>query len=290
MREARRKDNQARRGEDVMKTKGKFLKELGLALSLIVVICATAVAAEPKYDESTPLDTLQSAADKGDTEAMLVYGMRLMEGEGVEVSADEGQAWLQKAADAGDAQAWYAFGVVYLNGIGVEVDIDKALGYLRKGAEAGDADCQTSLGMIYQAGDRIPSGVKVDGAEALKWYRMAAEQDHTEAIWHIAGMLARGIGVEQDNEEAVVWLRRGAELGSGDCMWGLGRCYLKGHGIEADSVMAYALMSACLEGIHFPEQKKAIAAKRDELREALTAEQLDQAEPITEKWKAKIKN
>jgi TPR repeat protein len=220
---------------------------------------------------------------------MVVYGMRLMMGEGIEANTTEGLNWLQKASDAGDAQAWYALGVVYLNGIGVEFDFDKALGYLRKGAEAGDADCQTSMGMIYQAGDKIPGGVKADGAEAVKWYRMAAEQDHTEAIWHLAGMLARGIGVEQNENEALVWLRRGANLGSGDCMWGLGQSYLKGLGVEVDSVMAYALMSACLDGIHFPEQKKAIMAKRDELGKALTENQLTKAEPIIEEWKGKVK-
>lgn len=272
-----------------MKTKGKFLKDLGLALSLIVVICATAVAGEQKYDESTPIETLQAAANENDSEAMLVYGMRLMQGEGIEANATEGLAWLQKASDAGETQAWYALGVVYMNAIGVDTDFDKALGYLRKGAEAGDADCQTSLGMIYQAGDKIPSGVEADGAEAVKWYRMAAEQDHTEAIWHLAGMLARGIGVEQNDEEALVWLSRGAELGSGDCIWGLGRSYLKGLGTKVDSVMAYALMTACLDGIQFPDQKKGIMSKRDELGKALTAEQLAQAEPIIKEWKEKVK-
>jgi TPR repeat protein len=273
-----------------MKTKGKFLKDLGLALSLVAVMCATAIAGEQKYDESTPMEELKAASNSGDAEAMVIYGMRLLQAKGEDANVVEGLDWLKKATEAGEAQAWYILGVVYANQMGVKVDFDKAIDYWRKGAEAGDADCQTSLGMIYQAGDRIPSGIEADPAEAAKWYRMAAEQDHTEAIWHLAGILARGVGVEQNNEEAIIWLHRGAELGSGDCIWGLSRSYLSGQGVEVDSVKAYALMSACLEGIHFPEQKKAIAAKRDELSKALTAEQLAQAEPITEKWKAKIKN
>lgn len=272
-----------------MMVKSKTLMGLVFVLSILTAMCACVIAGEEKYDESTLLETLQAAADEGDTEAMVVYGMRLMQGEGIEANATEGLAWLQKAADAGDTQAWYAFGVVYLNGIGVKPDFDKALGFMRKGGEAGDADCQVSMGMIYQAGEQIPGGSKADPAKAVKWYRMAAEQDNTEGIWHFAGMLARGIGVEQNDKEALVWLRRGAELGSGDCMWGLGRSYLKGLGVEVDSIMAYALMSACLDGIHFPEQKQAITAKRDELGKALTAEQLAQAEPIIKEWKGKLK-
>jgi len=262
-----------------MKTKGKFLKTLALALSLIAIMCVTVVAGEQKYDEATPLAEVQTAANEGNTEAMIVYGMRLMQGEGVDANTTEGLEWINKAADAGDTQAWYVLGVIYANEMGVELDF----------AKAGDADCQTSMGMLYEAGDKIPSGVKADGAEAAKWYQMAAEQDYTEAIWHLAKILGRGIGVEQNDEEALVWFRRGAELGNGDCMWGLGRSYLKGVAVEVDSIMAYALWTACLDGIKFPQQKKAIESQRDELGKALTAEQLAQAEPIVREWKNKIR-
>ena len=271
-----------------MNTNGKLLKGFCITLSLIVVMCATAVADGQKYDESTPLTEVQEAANKGNTEAMLVYGMRLMQGEGVDANTTEGLEWINKAVDAGDTQAWYLLGIIYANEMGVELDFAKAIEYWRKGAEAGDTDCQTSMGMLYEAGDKIPSGFKADGAEAAKWYQMAAEQDHTEAIWHLAKILGRGIGVEQNDEEALVWFRRGADLGNGDCMWGLGRSYLKGVAVEVDSVMAYALWTACLDGIKFPQQKKAIESQQDELGKALTAEQLAQAEPIIKKWKGKV--
>ena len=272
-----------------MKKEYGSLVTLALALLLVLTLSMTAVSDGEKYDESTPLKTLRAAADKGDTEAMLVYGMRLMNGEGVEVNAKEGLDWLQKAADAGDAHAWYALGVVYANNLGVETDFPKAVSYFRTGAEAGDAECQVSMGMLYEAGDKIPSGVEADGAEASRWYRMAAEKDNTEAIWHLAKILGRGIGVEQNDKEALFWLRRGTDLGNADCIWGLGRCYLKGVAVEVDSVMAYALWTACLDGINFPEQKKAITSQCDDLGKALTAEQLARAEPIIDEWKGKVK-
>jgi len=271
-----------------MKTKGSFVKILGLALSVIAMMCAVAVADEQKYDESTPLAEVQAAAHEGNTEAMIVYGMRLMQGEDLEANATAGLEWINKAADAGDTQANYALGVAYLNGIGVEPDVNKAIEYLRTGAAANNVECQISLGMIYEAGDRIPGGVNADGEEAVKWYRMAAEQDSPEAIWHLAKILGRGIGVEQNDEKALVWFRRGAELGNADCMWGLGRCYLKGTAVEVDSVMAYALWAACLDGIRFPQQKKAIESELDELGKALNAEQLAQAKPIIKEWKEKV--
>jgi TPR repeat protein len=103
--------------------------------------------------------------------------------------------------------------------------------------------------------------------------------------------LGRGIGVEQNDEEALVRFRRGAELGSADCMWGLGCSYLKGVAVEVDSVMAYALWTACLDGIKSPQQKKAVESQRDELGKALTTEQLALAKQLSRggrgKWKSK---
>jgi TPR repeat protein len=273
-----------------MKTSSRFLNGLGLALSLVVVMCATAVAGEQTYDESTPMEELKAASTSGDAEAMVVYGMRLLQGEGDDANVTEGLGWLQRASNAGETQAWYALGVVYANEMGVDCDFDKAITYWRKGAEAGDADCQTSMGMVYQAGDRIPSGIEADPSEAAKWYRMAAEQDHTEAIQHLAVMYGGRMGLEKNEEEALRWYRKGAKLGNADCIWGLGRCYLRGRGVEVDSVMAYSLCFASLDGVEHPEQKKAMTARCDEMGKALTAEQLKQAKPIIQEWKNKLVN
>ena len=181
-----------------MKIRNDLLGTLLLVIAIVVAMCATVVADEQKFDASTPLEELKAAASGGDAEAMLEYGTRLVQGQGVDTNTTGGLDWLQKAADAGNAQAWYAIGFVYSNGVGVELDLPGSIKYYRKGAEAGDADCQTGMGMLYEAGDKIPSGVQADGVEAAKWYQMAAEQDHTEAIWHLAKILGRGIGVEQN--------------------------------------------------------------------------------------------
>jgi TPR repeat protein len=277
-------------GEDAMKIKSYSPMGLAFTLSLVLVMCMTAVADEQEYDASTPLAELKAAASGGDAGAMLEYGTRLVQSQGIDANTAEGLDWLQKAADAGNAQAWYAIGFVYSNGVGVEMDLPGAIKYFRKGAVAGDADCQTSMGMVYQAGDKIPSGIEADPAEAAKWYRLAADQDHTEAIQHLAMMNAAGMGIEKNEEEAARLFRKGAELGNADCIWGFGRCYLKGSGVIADSVMAYALYSASLDGVEHPEQKKAMTAKRDELGKALTSEQIKRAEPIIQEWKDRFRN
>lgn len=272
----------------MMKVRGVSAKRFAFALLLAVVMCVAVVAGEQKFDESTPLDELKVAASGGDADAMLGYGSRLIQGQGVDTNTTEGLNWIQKAADAGNAQAWYVLGVVYSNGIGVELDMPKSIEYYRKGAEVGDADCQVAMGMIYQAGERIPGGVATDPAEAVKWYGMAADQGQLEGIYHLATMNARGQGIEKNEKEGVKLYRKGAELGSADCVLALGRCYLQGIGVEVDSVMAYALFSASLDGIEYPQQKEAMTAKSDELGKALTEEQLAKAKPIIEEWKGKL--
>jgi TPR repeat protein len=196
---------------------------------------------------------------------------------------------LQKAADAGKNQAWYELGFVYANGAGVKVDLKEALKYFRKGAEAGNSDCQTSMGMAYQAGDKIPSGLTADPAEAIKWYRMAAAQNHTEAIQHLAMLYTMGQGVKADAAEAAKLFRQGADLGNADCVWGLGQCYLSGKGVPQDTVMGYALFSASLDGVGNPQQKQAMTERRDQLGKALTPAQLAKAEPVIKEWEAKLR-
>ena len=51
-------------------------------------------------------------------------------------------------------------------------DYKEAVRYYRMAAEQGDADSQYFLGRIYQEGQ----GVDQDYEEALRWFRMAAEQ------------------------------------------------------------------------------------------------------------------
>ena len=48
-------------------------------------------------------------------------------------------------------------------------------------AEKGDAKAQTLLGIFYQDGDGVPK----DDAEAVKWYRKAADQGHALAQYFL---------------------------------------------------------------------------------------------------------
>ncbi len=71
----------------------------------------------------------------------------------------------------------FLLGYLYENGKGVPQDYKEAVKRYRLAAEQGLAEAQNDLGYMYKEGQ----GVTQDYKEALKWYRLAAEQGHAEA-------------------------------------------------------------------------------------------------------------
>ena len=66
---------------------------------------------------------------------------------------------------------------MYDNGNGVPEDDAEAVRWYRLAAEQRLAAAQFNLGLMYEHGN----GVREDDAEAVRWYRLAAEQGHAAA-------------------------------------------------------------------------------------------------------------
>ena len=64
-------------------------------------------------------------------------------------------------------------------------------------------------GWMYATGRGVPQ----DDAEAVRWYRLAAEQGDAYAQYNLGLMYRKGEGVPQDDAEAVRWYRLAAEQG-----------------------------------------------------------------------------
>jgi TPR repeat protein len=62
-------------------------------------------------------------------------------------------------------------GLMYLNGFGVETNFAEAVNWFRKAAEATNSSGQIHLGWMYEHG----WGVEQDYTEAVKLYRKAAK-------------------------------------------------------------------------------------------------------------------
>ena len=57
-------------------------------------------------------------------------------------------------------------------------------------------------------------GVRQDDAQAVQWYRKAAEQGIAKAQFNLGFMYNNGQGVRQDYMQAVHWYRKAAEQGN----------------------------------------------------------------------------
>ena len=101
-----------------------------------------------------------------------------------------------------------ALGVFYARGRGgLAQDEAEAVRWYRRAADAGDATAQNNLGIMYLDG----RGVARDEGAALRWFRRSADQRYAGAEVNLGRLYAAGRGVTRDDAEAV--LRRVGPVG-----------------------------------------------------------------------------
>jgi TPR repeat protein len=131
---------------------------------------------------------------------------------GYSVAEDEarGLALGRESAAAGSCFGQYVVGACYRLGYGgVAKHHAEAVRLYRLAAEQGHADAQTSLGYMFHTGQ----GVAQDYAEAVRLYRLAAAQGHAVAQFNMGIMFENGEGVAHDRAEAIRWYRLAAAQG-----------------------------------------------------------------------------
>lgn len=174
----------------------------------------------------------------------------------------EGLKSLFERAQKGDRECQYLLGIAFLNGEGVTQDISEAFRWIlraaeggyhkaqfdvaqldhnagnnleavkwyRLAAEQGNADAQFALGILHSFGQCVPK----DSTEAVKWYRMAAEQGHPTAQNNLGVCYDHGDGVPEDKTEAVKWYRSAAENGDADAQFNIALLCYRGEGVAED--------------------------------------------------------
>src|SRR5947209_13490604 len=98
---------------------------------------------------------------------------------------------------------------------------------LIEAAQAGNARAQKKLGDLCRIGDKL---TKQDYVEAVRWYRLSAEQGNAEAQNDLGVMYLDGM--REDAAKAAKWYRKAAEQGLAIAAFNLACRYLKGDGVE----------------------------------------------------------
>jgi hypothetical protein len=132
-------------------------------------------------------------------------------------------SWAWLSKPPTTAKAQYELGKKYYYGNGVKKDVAEAVRWYRKAADQGDATAQSALGDAYMEGN----GVQSDWPEAVKWFRKAADQGDAKAQYDLGLLYRTGTGVQQDDAQAIVWYQKAAAQGYEDAKEPLSRLLAK---------------------------------------------------------------
>ena len=137
-------------------------------------------------------------ANLGSSEMQYKMGTICSEGDQKEQkSADE---WFRKAAKNGNVKAQYTLAMRTTNE-------EERIALLKAAADQGSVEAQYELGAAYFRGGHY--------AEAVEYYRKAADTEMPKAQHALAGCLARGDGVAKDTGKAKELYRKAAAQGYG---------------------------------------------------------------------------
>ena len=182
--------------------------------------------------------TVSAATDSADW--LYQEGEKYYYGRGVRRDYSEAANCYRKSAALGNADAEYSLGYMHYFGQGVRQDKEEALRWYRLAAAHGNAKAMEKLFQLqsvsgsdprsstvygttgavtaaafYEMGEKYyyGHGVRLDYAEAAKWYRKAAEQGSADAKYSLGHMYQFGQGVRQSSRDAANWLLKAAAQG-----------------------------------------------------------------------------
>ena len=182
-----------------------------------------------EQNPSAAVEWFRKSAGQNCAIAFFELGVCYENGEGVEQDLNEAEAWYKKALDAGigeeaqaaldrveqrKAEATPEAKALELYKQAIELfdrqdkDVECAE-LLRQSAELGYVWAQLFYGRFLCKG----IGTALAPAEAVEWFRKAADQNCHEAFYELGVCYENGEGVEQDFDKAIEWYRKAADGG-----------------------------------------------------------------------------
>jgi TPR repeat protein len=119
---------------------------------------------------------------------------------------------------------------MYVTGRGSKQNYAEALRWYKRAAEHRSAKGQFDLATVYNDGIGVPP----DYVEASRWFRKAADQNYAKAQDGLGYMYYAGRGLPQDYSQAFLWYRKAAEQGYAKAEFDLSSMYYNGLGTSQD--------------------------------------------------------
>ncbi|HLG06787.1 MAG TPA: serine/threonine-protein kinase [Gemmatimonadales bacterium] len=110
----------------------------------------------------------------------------------------------------------------------------EAVDWYRKAADAGDLPSMLRLGQLLSLG----KGVAKNELDATARIKQAAEAEYQPAWVVLAERYERGLGIRRSDKDAAYWLRKAAEKGDLAAQARVGDLFMRGKGVDKDEAEA----------------------------------------------------
>lgn len=226
--------------------RGMYITALNLALPLAENgdAAAQTLAAEiyarglgVRRNEKEAARWYAAAAEQSVPEALFQYALLLIDGRLVEKDEQTAFVMMKDSADAGNRLAQFNYAQLVTSRQPGPTGVAEAVTYYRRAADAGLADAQYAMSQILSTG---AGGSPINEVEARGWLVRAARQNYDTAQLDLGTWLINGRGGKRDAKAGFGWLKLAAESGNVAAQNRVAKLYRAGIGVEPDSIQAAA--------------------------------------------------
>ena len=185
----------------------KFCKAVSAKSRRALYQLGRAYAANQQWPEAVA--AFRSAADKGNTSAMVELGVLLATGSAGAKDVAQARQLFERAATAGNPRG--ATNLMALSSMdGAPYDAARIRALLTRAAEANSAEAQYQLGLMTAEGNGGPR----DDVAARGLFEKAAAQNHPGALERMGAFAESGRGGPKDANAAKTYYEKAAALGN----------------------------------------------------------------------------
>ncbi len=178
---------------------------------------------------------LERSAERGSTLAQTSLSHMYQEGIGVKRDPEKAFKWCSIAAQQeGQANAMFELGLMYLNGVGVAKCAPSAYRLFKSAGDQNHAEALFHLAEMQIGNSYGEVNTKLAFETCLK----AAKLDLPEAQFNVGVMFEEGIGTDQSFQDSIFWYEKAACGGNRRALNNLGDMHLNGRGVPKNKDIA----------------------------------------------------
>lgn len=147
-------------------------------------------------------------------------------------------------------------------------------------ANEGNIGAQSLLGNLYYTGK---GGMEINYQEALRWFKLSAEQGSANSLFSLGQIYSSGNGVSIDYQKAAMYYMMSAKQGHILSQTALGEIYYSGRGVPKDYILSYMWLNLASAN-NFPLAQELL----ENVTRKMTPNQIEKAQELSRNWKPRV--